>query len=286
MENIIQDAREMINPADLKAEDLLDEIHRQREEARQAHTTAELDRQEAHEIRLELDERLEKIDQERQLILEKARHEAQQEVERVRQELKKARKALRERHYETSEIKQVSEQVERIDESVQIAEEHRHPSMHAPRPLQVGDRVFLHTLRVDGVVMEISSDEVEVQVGKMRMRVPVHLLERSSAEASKIENEDISTSRLPYEGLYPSPGQELHLRGMRVEQALAELEQYLDRAYAAGLPYVRIVHGKGTGTLRQVVREVLSGSSLVKSWEVALDNEGGEGVTVVHLKTE
>jgi DNA mismatch repair protein MutS2 len=286
LDNIIQDAREMINPADLKAEDLLDEIHRQREETRQANTAAELERQEAHDLRLELDERLEKIDQERQEILEKARQEAQQEVERVRQELKKARKALRDRHYETAEIKQVSEQVERIDESVKLSEEPRHPAVQAPRPLQVGDRVLLRTLRVDGVVMGISSDEVEVQVGKMRMRVPVHLLERSSVEASKMENEDISTSRLPYEGLFPSPGQELHLRGMRVEQALAELEQYLDRAYAAGLPYVRIVHGKGTGTLRQVVRESLSDSPLVKSWEVALDNEGGEGVTVAHLKTE
>jgi DNA mismatch repair protein MutS2 len=67
---------------------------------------------------------------------------------------------------------------------------------------------------------------------------------------------------------------------------MAELERYLDAAYAAGLPFVRIVHGKGTGTLRQVVRQFLGSSPLVKNWEIALDNEGGEGVTVAHLVTE
>jgi DNA mismatch repair protein MutS2 len=64
------------------------------------------------------------------------------------------------------------------------------------------------------------------------------------------------------------------------------LERYLDAASLAGLPFVRIIHGKGTGKLRQAVREALSGHSLVKSWEPGGDKEGGEGVTVAKLKTE
>ena len=80
-----------------------------------------------------------------------------------------------------------------------------------------------------------------------------------------------------------SPGMELDLRGQRAEDALLALERYLEQAYSAGMLYVRIIHGKGTGKLRQVVREALTHSPQVSRWENGMDNEGGEGVTVAHL---
>ena len=92
------------------------------------------------------------------------------------------------------------------------------------------------------------------------------------------------SSRIQKEVFYPSPGTELQLRGMRAEDALEALDSYLDAAYAAGLPFVRIVHGKGTGTLRKVVRNALDDAELVERWELALDSEGGEGVTVAFLR--
>jgi DNA mismatch repair protein MutS2 len=84
----------------------------------------------------------------------------------------------------------------------------------------------------------------------------------------------------------PSPSMELDLRGQRAEDALDALERYLESAYMAGLPFVRIIHGKGTGKLRTSVRQALQQSSNVKSWEAGKDNEGGEGVTIVHLPTD
>ncbi len=80
-----------------------------------------------------------------------------------------------------------------------------------------------------------------------------------------------------------SPGLELDLRGPRAEDAVVDLERYLENAYLAGLPWVRIIHGKGTGKLRQAVREVLSHHPNVKSFESGGDKEGGEGVTVAKL---
>jgi DNA mismatch repair protein MutS2 len=82
---------------------------------------------------------------------------------------------------------------------------------------------------------------------------------------------------------YPSPGMELDLRGQRAEDALDALDRYLESAFLAGLLYVRIIHGKGTGRLRQVVREALTESPHVSRWENGQDKEGGEGVTVAHL---
>jgi DNA mismatch repair protein MutS2 len=83
--------------------------------------------------------------------------------------------------------------------------------------------------------------------------------------------------------LAESPGLELDLRGQRADEALDKLERYLDSAYLAGLPWVRIIHGKGTGKLRQAVREALAQNGHVKSFETGGDKEGGEGVTVAKL---
>ena len=76
---------------------------------------------------------------------------------------------------------------------------------------------------------------------------------------------------------------ELDLRGQRADDALEVLDRYLESAYLAGLPFVRIIHGKGTGRLRQVVRESLGQSPHVKNWEAGVEKEGGEGVTVARL---
>jgi len=82
-----------------------------------------------------------------------------------------------------------------------------------------------------------------------------------------------------------SPGIELDLRGQRAEDALDVLDRYLDAAYLAGLPFVRIIHGKGTGRLREVVRQALRQHPHVRSFEAGGEKEGGEGVTVAILAT-
>ena len=290
-EMIIQNARELIDPNDLHAEDLLDEIHRQRGAARQDRALAKADLEEADELRTVLEERLEKIEQERQLILEKARHEAEKELELIRHELDETRAKMRDMRRTTESIKPLKEKIEQLKEKISEPVERLQPAgiiFQEPSPLRVGDRVHLRSLNVDGEVTGLNGDEVEVLVGKMRIKVSPGELQRSRLvpdQPSKIFGENASI-KLPNEGLFPSPGAEVHLRGMRVEAALEKLERYLDAAYAAGLPYVRVVHGKGTGTLRQVARQLLSSSPLVKNWEIALDNEGGEGVTVAHLITE
>ncbi|HPS42011.1 MAG TPA: Smr/MutS family protein, partial [Anaerolineaceae bacterium] len=83
-----------------------------------------------------------------------------------------------------------------------------------------------------------------------------------------------------------SPGLELDLRGQRAEDALDSLERYLEQAYMSGMPFVRIIHGKGTGRLRQVIREALRENSHVKSHEEGGEKEGGEGVTIAHLRED
>ena len=80
-----------------------------------------------------------------------------------------------------------------------------------------------------------------------------------------------------------TPAAELHLRQLTIDEALLKLDQYLHDAFMAGRYQVRIVHGKGTGTLRQAVREELAKHSLVQSYRPGGYSEGGEGVTIVEL---
>ena len=81
----------------------------------------------------------------------------------------------------------------------------------------------------------------------------------------------------------PPVSMELDLRGQRAEAALEQFESYLDSAFRAGLPFVRIIHGKGTGALRAAIREALAHHPLVRKYESAAANEGGEGVTIALL---
>src|SRR5262249_15855522 len=145
--------------------------------------------------------------------------------------------------------------------------------------------VKLKTLNSIGVVTALTATEAEVQVGRMRIRAKLDEVElRGSPEGSSApalaEPSPAPTRQVE---LPVSSGLEMDLRGQTVEDALPELERYLDAAYLAGLPWVRIIHGKGTGKLRQGVREYLRASPVVKSQEPGKETEGGDGVTVVRL---
>jgi len=285
-EEIIRDAKEKIDPDNLRADDLLDDIHRQLEKARGEGVRAELLRVEVEAEKENLLERLAGIEEERLMILEDARREAGQEAEKLYAEIDNIRKQVKAQKESTRKKKalrgQVDELIEKIDEPV----EKQLFQTQNRRPLQKGDRVFINRLGMDGTVSSIAEDEVDVQVGKMHVRVDLRDIERSKNDTHLISPEETIEKRsdAQKEIFYPSPGTELHLRGMRVEDALDALDSYLDAAYAAGLPFVRIVHGKGTGTLRKVVREALDRAQLVEGWELAQDNEGGEGVTIAFLQ--
>jgi DNA mismatch repair protein MutS2 len=113
---------------------------------------------------------------------------------------------------------------------------------------------------------------------------------RMRARLSDLEWRSSSRPSDEYEGgasfhLASAPRLELDLRGLRAEEALRELEKHLEAAYLSGLPFTRIIHGKGTGSLRKAVRDALRGNPVVSSAESGQEGEGGDGVTVIRLAT-
>jgi DNA mismatch repair protein MutS2 len=106
--------------------------------------------------------------------------------------------------------------------------------------------------------------------------------DRRSDEA-KERRKEIKPSERRLASEVANPGLELDLRGNRVEEAIAKLVRYVDAAYLSGLPFGRIIHGKGTGKLREAVRDYLRQHALISKVTGAEANEGGSGVTVIHL---
>lgn len=285
---IISSARSELSPTDLRAEDLLDEIHRQRDLSRKARIAAEAARVQSENLKSELAERLENIEDERRKLLETARIEAESEVDDLREQIRAIRKELARARQPLEALEKVQEQVEELERSVVKPIERLEPKIKGlplRREVRLGDNVRLRSLNTKGVVTTLSEDEAEVQVGVLRIRTRIAELE----PIGKIEDGEVlptAQTDQPVRSFtsHESPGMELDLRGRRSDEALDALEQYLDSAYLSGLPFVRIIHGKGTGKLRNVVRQMLNNHPHVSSHEAGGDKEGGEGVTVVKLK--
>lgn len=287
-EDIVKAARAELSPTDLRAEDLLDEIHRQRDLARQARAAAEKARREAEALEKELSERYERIEDERRELLEKARLEAEQKVNELQEEIRQIRRALARARQPIETLQAIEEQVQSLEERVDEPVPRRTPGLGVKplrRAIRLGDKVHLRSLNIKGVVTSLGEEEAEVQVGNLRVRARLTDLSLSNepqeaqTEKTSVEIQAAKISEYP-----ASPGLELDLRGQRADEAGDALERYLDAAFLAGLPWVRIIHGKGTGKLREIVRQALQGHPHVRSFEPGGESEGGDGVTVVKLR--
>ncbi len=288
-QDIINSARSAINPDDLRAEDLLDEIHRQRDAAHQARSAAEKARFEAETLRKKISDELEKIEEERRLMLEKARLEVEKQVESLEAEIQDIRRELIRARQPLEKIRQVEEQAGALDDQIEkLAKQKSDSIVSKQKPLQIGEHVKLKSLDMEGIVTNLDEEEVEIQVGVLRLRARYSEIKRKNDQDIKptIREQKKHAESQKRMLLPESPGMEIDLRGYCAEDALSLVESHLDSAYLAGLPFVRIIHGKGTGRLRQAIRQYINNSPHVSKWEPGQENEGGDGVTIVKIKMD
>jgi DNA mismatch repair protein MutS2 len=284
-EEIVERARAMVSPEDLRAEDLLNEIHHQRDMARQDRVEAEQARERAQALEAELARRLGEIDNERVDLLERARLEAEAEVEAVQEQLGDLRRRLAIAAQPLEALEAIESEIETLED--QLAEPISRPTADInllARSIRPGDRVRLRSINATGVVTDLSPKQAEVRIGRLRIRTRLDELtplgeDEPAPEHRRSELRESNVSK----GIGPAPPLELDLRGHTVDEGLEELERRLDAAYLAGMPFVRVIHGKGTGRLREAIRQALHGNLYVASFEPGKAREGGDGVTVVRL---
>jgi DNA mismatch repair protein MutS2 len=286
---IIDSAKAEIHPDELRADKLLDDIRKERNRTSRERQKLEKARDRLEAQTREIETRLEKIEDERREVLAKARAEGELEVAILKKNIDSLKSQLRKARQPLEVLKEIEEKVAEIEEKIeapverQRTSEHRQSSSSVNRPLSLGERVSVSTLNADGVITALGESDAEVQIGSLRVRARLLDLRRKGQEedSPKEKIEPASTQRSAVST--KSPGIELNLRGKLVEDGLEELERYLERAYSAGLLFVRIVHGKGTGKLREAVRNALKASPYVATFEEPKDNEGGAGVTVAKI---
>ena len=289
---IVRGARRHVGAAAVRMEDLLEDLERERAAASDERERAETERAGAERRRRELDAERERLEEERLGVLESARAEARRELDELVAELARIRvQAARPEELTREGLRSLREEARRLEERVpppprprrrqRSPEEAGESPEVMPGPLQVGDTVRVLSVGQTGELLELAPErgEAEVQMGPMRVRVPVDELERLRARAPA-PPPPVLVLRPDQQRTAPT---QLDMRGWRVEDALEELETYLNDATLSGMSSVRILHGKGTGALRSAVRQHLARHPLVQSAAPAPPQEGGDGVTIVQL---
>ncbi len=285
-QSIVERARSWVSPEELKADDLLDEIYQQRDLAVQGYEAAEAARSRAERAESELEKRIDEIDQERSQILEEARQAAELETQQVREDLDRIRRRISVTGQPKETIDEISQDLEAVEARVgERKKRHKQETQERFESFSVGEEVFLSTIQSYGVITSIDDSQVEVQVGRLRVRAQLDEISRKKPAGDMQDKPDRSS--LEPSGVRPTvppPPLELDLRGRTADEAVELLERRLDSAYLNGMPYMRVIHGKGSGRLREAIRKYLESNEYVEAFEPGGRAEGGDGVTVVRIK--
>jgi DNA mismatch repair protein MutS2 len=295
-EGIIGQAREFLGSAGVEMESLLEGLEADRRAAADERYHLSMERAEAEYQRRELERRRAEMEEERVRILNDARARARREVDGIQAELARMRAEMPRQRVTPEKLSDLRARARALDERAaplpQPVRPPEEPEAAEPAeevlagPLQVGDTVRVRTMNSRGELLTLpdARGEVEVQLGPLKMRVRAREVERLSRRQARAESEG-GVITLPALQPVATPDLQLDLRGQRVEEVLPQVDRYLNDAYLAGMPFVRILHGKGTGALRQAIREQLAHHALVRSYAPAEAKDGGEGITVVTLQS-
>ncbi len=274
--SVLERAEERIRPETRELDGLLDEARKERSAALEARRVEEKARQESEELRLQLAEEHRRIDAEREAILGRARREGEVLVARAQRELERLDRRKRDNTVDPTAAQRLKELDEEIEAGGKAATERATAWLESVSP---GDIVRVHDIPQQGeAVTGVGPDgRVEVRFGSMRMKVSIDRIERTATQLEPAKSGTVTVP--PVSAISP----ELDLRGQRAEEAVLTFENHLDEAFRAGLPSIRIIHGRGTGALRAAIREVLAHHPLVRRYETAPSHEGGDGVTIAVL---
>jgi DNA mismatch repair protein MutS2 len=289
--DILAEAREGIGEDRLAVESLISHLHKEKEAAETASATQRRAAREAEKARAQVTKELESLQANRQRLIERTQQQMEEELQQARARLRGAARELQRAERMTvferaQAVEAAKVEVEEVEKAATRVERKKRPRRRAKLPtIEEGDLIFLLDVPTPGEALSEPDEagEMDVRLGSLRARVNVKQVERvEKAEApnGSSETRKFGTDSQP---AYALPTPELDLRGLTVDEALLLIDQRLDEAARAGVAEMRIIHGKGTGTLRRAVREMLRKHALVQGQAAAEPRAGGDGVTMVEL---
>ena len=237
-------------------------------------------REEARELKEKLEREKLRLEKEREELKQKYSMLALEELEKNKKLVEELISTIREKNSleEARDLRKTIEEKEKqLKEEVQKSEKRRQ-KLKPTDQFKAGDQVILKQSNLPATILSIEGAKATVQAGIMTVTVPLVDLEMMPQKDS---GPKMHISR--YRSQKESIKTEINVIGKTVEEAVDEIDQYLDSAFLAGLGSVRIVHGKGTGALRKGIQEYLKAHPHVKGFRDGAQGEGGIGATVVEL---
>lgn len=286
-DEIIGEAKKLLSSENIEFEDVLQSIDEDRTKIREYREELEKEKIDLEKENKRLQSKIKKLEDQKEKILEKSREEAKrlllntkENVDIILSEINEARDKI-----SSENSKKIQEAQDLLRESIKNARDKSEleitKAANPIREIKVGDKVRT-SLGNLATVLELPDKKgnVLVQSGIMKMNMPKDSLTRIDVQEDTTKN----NTRSILKNKATNVKSEIDIRGKNFEDAKDIVDKYLDDAYLSGLKSVRIIHGKGTGVLRQKLREHFRNVKLIKSYKDAEYNEGGDGVTVVTLK--
>ncbi|MCQ6559621.1 endonuclease MutS2 [Paenibacillus mendelii] len=287
--SIIEHARGEVSEEDMRVETMIASLEKDR-------LGAEAERQTAEQLRIEMEAQnarheaeRRKFDEQRDKLILQAQAEARETIAKARREAEQIIADLRKLAMEEGASVKEHKLIEARRKLDDAAPEPHKPSKAnkakaaKPQRIEAGDEVMVYSLNQRGHVVELSGNAAFVQLGIMKMKVALDDLELvKRVEAAKSQQPKLAATLKRTRD--DNVRMELDLRGDNLEEAIVEVDRFLDESFLAGLGQVFIIHGKGTGILRQGISDFLRRHKHVKSYRLGNYGEGGNGVTVAELK--
>ena len=288
-QKIIDSAKELLNENDTRFEDVLKAIEEDRTEIENKRIKINEEYEEIERLREKLENKNKKLEEKQEAIINKAKEEAREIVKKAKSEsafiideLKDISSlSKKEDRRRLQEAKDYLRELE--DENRLKIKDNKKRTKEIPKDIKLGESVRIISIDKFGEVETLPDDkgDLNIQVGIMSVRSNINDIERSeSKEEVKVEKKTKSINKAKSKNI----SSEINLIGRTVDEGILLLDKYLDDAYLARLKEVRIIHGKGTGTLRDAVRKYLQNSKHVIEYREADYTEGGSGATVAVIK--
>ena len=290
---LIEDAKKHLSAKDISFEDIIAELEHSRVTLEKEQMEIQSYKEEIRKLRNELQKKQENIDQRKEKLLKDANDKAAAILQEAKDYADETIKNFHKFGKANISIKDMEQQRSRLREKIDAAQS-KSQSTTTAKPkkkvkadkLHIGDKVRVLSLNLEGTVSTLpnAKGDLFVQMGILRSQVNVRDLEFIGEAENLATSKSMSGSgkiRMSKSALIST---EINLIGMTVDEAMGHLDKYLDDAYLAHVPSVRIVHGKGTGALRTAVQQHLKRCKYIKSYRLGTFGEGDAGVTIAEFK--
>ena len=292
-DNIIEDARTRLGQKDVDFEDLLSNLEASRQTIEKEQLEINRYKSEVEDLKKKLEQKQEHLDQSREKILQKANEEAllilkeakdlADETIRNFNKYGQGTVPMSQMEKERTSLRNKMSEKEKNLSGIKKQEAVNH---NVPKKLRIGDSVKVLSMNLKGTVHTLpnAKGDLYVQMGILRSLVNINDLILINEDPSPVTKKYGNGSGKIKMSKSASVSTEINLIGKTTDEAIAELDKYLDDAYIAHLPSVRIVHGKGTGALRSAVHNHLKRLKYVKSFHLGEFGEGDAGVTIAEFE--